>query len=233
MEHRIHPASRDHGDPLMLRLQTPFQDGGRGLTHQRDAAIRKPSTHQAPLVRPHPDGRVPRAQACAHLRGGRQHAREGQRPPLCGPGERHHHGPDAGCADSTLSQECLRVLIVRPQRRCSVSSMTRSTPAPAGTTDATRSKSPWQRTARGLDGGSGGTGSHRLSGLGLWHAGLFATVRRPRASSVPVHHVIRVLQVGAGHHGRTTANTSRMGSGRGRKRLLRSERTLISSSFPS
>jgi hypothetical protein len=161
MENRIHPAHRDHSDLLVLRLETPFQDGGRGLTHQRDVTVRKPPTHHAhQLVRPHPDGRVPRAQAFAHAQRlvARTHTNDNAHRCVvqgsittialtiqCTP----ELLPERSVLDRALSRECPRVLIGRPQRRSSVSSMTRSTHASAGTTGSTISRSTWRRTASG------------------------------------------------------------------------------------
>jgi hypothetical protein len=122
------------------------------------------------------------------------------------------------------SRECPRVRIVPPHRRSSVWSLTRSTYAPDGTTVSTRRRRSWRRTARGDQRARVSPWGKRLQ-VPSWSLPLArnaaATVRRPRARSVPVHTIIRVLQVGAGHRGRKTANTSRMGSGKSMGVLLR------------
>lgn len=100
----------------------------------------------------------------------------------------------------------------------SVSSMTRSTQAPAATNLSTISKSSWRLTANGDHRAQPSTWWKLLQWT-AWSLPLArraaVTVRGPHANKVPVSSVIKFLPVGAVKSGRKTVKISIMGSGSG------------------
>ena len=160
MEHGIQSASRDQGHLLSIRVQTQFQHTVGGIAHQLDGTIRKPSTDQADACWAHIPTvlcRLPSRSltsgvvARTHKKGKAQRCFVQGRVTTTAITIHRKPGLLTDCfrLESALSRVMAALLILLPQRRSSVSSMTRSTLAPAGTKVSTMSKSSWRLTATG------------------------------------------------------------------------------------